>query len=104
MTVQENKSVLHQVNSLTCTPKNNNHLRSQYIRPGKQILPKQNNPVANVHHLYFIRFFFFFFNMFIDNHIKKLHLQNKKKNTLTRDINRVKQKKIVKLLQGVLQG
>ena len=42
--------------------------------------------------------------MFIDNHIKKLHLQNKKKNTLTRDINRVKQKKIVKLLQGVLQG
>ena len=42
--------------------------------------------------------------MFIDNHIKTLHLQNKKKNTLTRDINRVKQKKIVKLLQGVLQG
>ena len=41
--------------------------------------------------------------MFIDNHIKQLHLQ-KKKNTLTRDINRVKQKKIVKLLQGVLQG
>ena len=42
--------------------------------------------------------------MFIDNHIKQLHLQKKKKNTLTRDINRVKQKKIVKLLQGVLQG
>ena len=32
--------------------------------------------------------------MFIDNHIKQLHLQyykNKQKNTLTRDINRVQQ-------------
>ena len=40
-------------------------------------------------------FFSFFFNMFIDNHIKYLHLQyyktNKQKNTLTRDINRVQQ-------------
>ena len=52
LTVQEsNKSVLHQVNSLT----NSNHPRSQQIRPGKQILPKQNNPVAHLHHLYFIR-------------------------------------------------
>ena len=27
---------------------------SQQIRPGKQILPKQNNPVAHLHYLYFI--------------------------------------------------
>ena len=53
LTVQgSNKSVLHQVNSVTSTPQNSNH---QYIRPGKQILPKQNNPVANLHHLYFKR-------------------------------------------------
>ena len=37
----------------------------------------------------------------LNNYIYKTHT---KKNTLTRDINRVKQKKIVKLLQEVLQG
>ena len=36
----------------------------------------------------------------LNNYIYKTHT----KNTLTRDINRVKQKKIVKLLQEVLQG
>ena len=36
-----------------CTPKNSNHVRSQQIRRGKQVLPKQNNLVA--HHLNFIR-------------------------------------------------
>ena len=30
-------------------------------------------------------------NIFIDNHIEQLHLQYYKKNTLTIDINRVKQ-------------
>ena len=37
-------------------------LRSQWIRPGKQILPKQNNPVAHLHHLYFIRLIHSFSN------------------------------------------
>ena len=46
------KQILHRVNSLICTPKNSNHVRSMQIRPEKQILPKQNNPVAN--HLNFI--------------------------------------------------
>ena len=46
------KQILHRVNSLICTPKNSNHVRSHKIRPGKQILSKQNNPVA--HHLNFI--------------------------------------------------
>ena len=31
------KQILHRVNSLICTPKNSNHVRSQKIRPGKQI-------------------------------------------------------------------
>ena len=48
------KQILHLVNSLICTPKNSIHVRSQKIRPGKQILPKQSlNPVA--HHLNFVR-------------------------------------------------
>ena len=47
------KQILHRVNRLICTPKNSNHVRSQWIRPEKQILPKQNNPVA--HHPNFIR-------------------------------------------------
>ena len=46
------KQILHRVNSLICTPKNSNHVRSMQIRPEKEILPKQNNPVAN--HLNFI--------------------------------------------------
>ena len=49
------RQILLRVNSVICTPKNSNRVRSQYIRPGKQILPKQNNPVAHLHHLYFIR-------------------------------------------------
>ena len=51
------KQILHQVNSLICTPKNSNLLRSQQIRPRKQILPKQKklNPVTHLHCLYFIR-------------------------------------------------
>ena len=42
--------------------------------------------------------------MFIDNHIKQLHLQKKKKNTLTRDINRVKQKKKCQIITGGVTG
>ena len=38
---------------LICTPKNSSHVRSLKIRPGKQILLKQNNPVA--HHLVFFQ-------------------------------------------------
>ena len=33
----------------------------------------------------------FFKNIFIDNHVEQLHLQCYQKNTLTIDINRVKQ-------------
>ena len=31
------KQILHRVISLICTPNNSNHVRSQYIRPGKQV-------------------------------------------------------------------
>ena len=38
LTVQEwNKFYIELLNSLICTPKNSNHVRSQKIRPGKQI-------------------------------------------------------------------
>ena len=47
------KQILHRVNSLICTPKNTNHVRPHQITPGKQILPKQINPVAP--HINFIR-------------------------------------------------
>ena len=53
LTVQERNKILYRVDSLICTPKNSNHACSiTLVRPGKQILPKQNNPVA--HHLNFI--------------------------------------------------
>ena len=42
------KQIFHRVNSLYVHRKNSNYLRSQYIRPGNQILPKEKNPVAHV--------------------------------------------------------
>ena len=53
--VQEsNKSALHRVNNLICTPNKQQPSSIAVIRPGKQINPKQNNPVAHLRHLYFI--------------------------------------------------
>ena len=55
--------------------------------------------------LFFVVVFFCFCLLIItlNNYIYKTHTHTDKK-TLTRDINRVKQKKTVKLLQEVLQG
>ena len=41
--------------------------------------------------IFFIYLFIYILNIFIDNHVEQLHLQSYKKNTLTIDINRVKQ-------------
>ena len=42
--------------------------------------------------------------MFIDNHIKNYIYKTKQKNTLTRDINRVKQKKNCQIITGGVTG
>ena len=60
LTVQEwNKFYIELIvlSVLICTPENSHLLRSQKIRPGKQILPKQKkfNPVTHLHRLSFIR-------------------------------------------------
>ena len=47
---------MHPVNSLICAPNkyNRNHFWPQWIRRGRQILPKKNNLCAHLHHLCFI--------------------------------------------------
>ena len=57
------KQILHRINSLICTPKNSNHLRSQETGATKHIL--QDNPVAHLHHLYFIRLIYSLSNLFV---------------------------------------